>query len=70
LRWDSLGRNNEGEPAVDLLVEPERSCDGTRPQIAQSGRGKTIGRWRNVGFFTKAVDTPKTTKHKLLAGCR
>ncbi|PRP83973.1 hypothetical protein PROFUN_08657 [Planoprotostelium fungivorum] len=42
LRWDSLGRNNEGEPAVDLPVEPERSCDGTRPQIAQSGRGETI----------------------------
>ncbi|PRP84119.1 hypothetical protein PROFUN_04110 [Planoprotostelium fungivorum] len=21
-------------------------------------------------FFTKAVDTPKMTKHKLLAGCR
>ncbi|PRP88925.1 hypothetical protein PROFUN_00393 [Planoprotostelium fungivorum] len=81
LRWDSLGRNNEGEPAVDLPVEPERSCDGTRPQIAQSGRGKTIGPMVERGvhrrgkilrarfsyvpsrrFFTKAVDTPKTTK--------
>ncbi|PRP78088.1 hypothetical protein PROFUN_13897 [Planoprotostelium fungivorum] len=42
LRWDLLGRNNKGEPAVDLPVEPERSCDGTRPQIAQSRRGETI----------------------------